>query len=72
MDFKYVGTEWLFIQGHEIEASKYEMGLSSDFLSLFWPHRYYFWYSPEGKFLQYEGFDENGDIERITLVKSTE
>lgn len=55
MFFEHTGTETLKIGGKTIQADVYETGVESSVIALFWPYRYRYWYSRDGRFLQYEG-----------------
>ena len=69
MYLKYVGEDELMVGGKKIKSLKYEMGLSSAFISLFWPYKYYYWYAAsDRKFLKYEGMGENKKVQTIWLV----
>ncbi|MCL6591046.1 MAG: hypothetical protein K6U80_13965 [Firmicutes bacterium] len=73
MNLKALGTEDLIISGRTISAYKYEMSLSSRMASLFWPYKYYYWYSVENRvFLKYEGLNEKKQLQTITLINYDE
>ncbi len=68
MYLKYRGKEQIDIQGGKNEAYKYEMGLEGFIPSMFWPYKYYYWYSTqERKFLKYQGPRADKKIETIVL-----
>lgn len=68
MVLKNLGMDSIIVCGKTIEAFKFEMSLSSSFARLFWPHKYLYWYSADGVLLKYEGLNENGDVETVTLI----
>ena len=74
MYLKQIGTETIDIGGEKIQAFKYEMGLKNFLASMFWPHKYYYWYSTDDrKFLKYQGMGPDGkNIETIELIYYSE
>lgn len=72
MVLKYMGYEQIEVSNSLAEAIRYEMHLASRFQFLFWPYKYYYWYSPEGTLLKYTGPDSNGNTVTISLVNETD
>jgi hypothetical protein len=45
MALKYLARETITVGTQQVEAEKYELGINDSVMALFWPHKYYFWYS---------------------------
>ncbi len=69
MYLSYAGSEEITVNGKSVRAKKYENGLESSLLSIFWPYKYYYWYSEEdNRFLMYRGPADHENEEIITVI----
>jgi len=63
------GIEELQIGEKKVTALKYEVGLDSGFLSMFWPYKYYYWFDTKDySFVRYLGPVGHDSQEQITVV----
>ncbi|MDH4263724.1 MAG: hypothetical protein OEV78_11825 [Spirochaetia bacterium] len=68
MYLKYVGQEKILVNGKPVESVKYETGLVSKVLSVFWPYTYNYWFSMKThEFVKYEGPVGHNDSETIEV-----
>ncbi|MBN1595162.1 hypothetical protein JW933_04470 [candidate division FCPU426 bacterium] len=49
MRLRHVGRETLHLAGQDISAEKYEFAINEGRMAMFWPHKYYFWYSSQDR-----------------------
>lgn len=68
MALKSVGRETVKLKSGASEAEKYELGVNDSIMSLFWPHKYYFWYAvPDRRLLQYSGHNRDNRVNTYVL-----
>ena len=68
MYFKRIDTEEIAIGDNPIASIKYEMGLIG-LKSIFWPYKYYYWFSAdENLLIKYQGISAEKDLVTLQLT----
>lgn len=70
MYLKWDGTETLDLNGRTYDTIRYEFGVANPFVGMFWPYKYYYWYTKNNrKLVKHFGVEENLSNETITLFE---
>lgn len=70
MYLKWDGSETLSLNGRTYETFRYVFAVANPFVGIFWPYKYYYWYTRDHRRLvKHVGVEENLSNETITLFE---
>jgi hypothetical protein len=70
MYLKWDGIEKVALNGRTYETVRYEFAVANPFVGIFWPYKYYYWYSTnDRKLVKHTGVEPNFSNETITLFE---
>ncbi|MCD4812278.1 hypothetical protein K8S19_01080 [bacterium] len=73
MQLKHLGQETITLQNEEHLTVKYEFSIRDSGTSIFWSHKYLFWYSLEKNILlKHQGMSQEKKLIIYTLIEFTE
>lgn len=70
MYLKWDGLEKIKMNGRTYQTVRYEFAVANPFAGMFWPYKYYYWYSlTNRKLVKHTGVEHNLSNESITLFE---